>query len=527
MVMSGSEYEAHLKTNHRGDMPTGGELIANYVNSKKVAFKSAIDDIVDAGQDTNNANCGWVKGQKGLGKDMEHLKEKIRGDGKFMWLNAKGRGNDTDKAAMVMDVDVDLVNDIATKRFQIEYRRFQKQEGRNEFYKYVPLDLQRRLPGIIRWAQTFENSNFGIFSYGDGEELFSQMKLQRYFKEEIVHGMGIHGRHLQSGNPSHRMLSVGMPWIGGVSGSIVDFFLMARALGYSGKDLSRLVLLEIGALVAGGQHSLSELVFGAMECQLAGGGQFTWGSLTGFTQLVKEMNVPEPEWLEVLKRNGGNLWALYLDALSEFVRKAGPSGFNDIDYVDGVKSVDKTSAPMAKCMKNPYVPAGGNFKRSVFEAGGAKSAWNAWSLSGLTSNETMTPEEFSFNLQHWLTSSANVIMCEDTFQELAENGRIEYRRLHQYAKGPYNGPPKPSIQRFLEFRTDDIEWAMERRNIGGRHRNPTNTQRGFAAAFLAMQQEEIRSLYACMSRSGKEEIRYNDFEALFNLVWQAPLRRRL
>ena len=49
---------------------------------------------------------------------------------------------------------------------------------------------------------------------------------------------------------------VGMPWIGGASGSLVDFYLAARADGLEGKELADLMLVHMSSLVAGGHHSL-------------------------------------------------------------------------------------------------------------------------------------------------------------------------------------------------------------------------------------------------------------------------------
>merc|ERR1719316_2203393 len=164
---------------------------------------------------------------------MESLKSRIRSTSKFMWSQEKGRGTEDDKAALTLGVDRSVISDAKGDDWQEQWATL---KGEKEMYRAMPAKQQRLLPGFIRWAQTFKNDNFGLFAYGDEDKWVDDT--HDFFFEDIIHGMGIHGRNLTSGSPADRMLFVGMPWIGGVSGSVVDFYFAARDLGYSGKDLA-------------------------------------------------------------------------------------------------------------------------------------------------------------------------------------------------------------------------------------------------------------------------------------------------
>ena len=318
-----SAYLAYLRSQGSSTDRTA-RFDANYANSVHAKYKPANDAVGDA-ELHRRVVLGRQSNQAGV------IRDGIRAKSNFMWTQTKGRGVNADKAAMTTGVKRSVVSKAMGEHFQNQWKA---SRGEKAMYRTMPVNEQRLLPGVVRWSQTFQNNNFGIFAYGDGDAWVDGT--HGFFFEPIIHGMRIHGRNLTWGSPADRMLLAGMPWIGGVSGSIVDFYLAARVLGYGGEELADLILVDIACLVAGGQHSLGELLFGAVQADIEGGAmQFQRGGDDGFSyfatpqfrQSVDVMNKPEMEWVAARQEvtADGGLAGLYNSALEEFIRRAGPT----------------------------------------------------------------------------------------------------------------------------------------------------------------------------------------------------------
>eukprot|EP00928_Gymnodinium_smaydae_P032588 TRINITY_DN23558_c0_g2_i1.p1 TRINITY_DN23558_c0_g2~~TRINITY_DN23558_c0_g2_i1.p1 ORF type:complete len:671 (-),score=119.95 TRINITY_DN23558_c0_g2_i1:313-2304(-) len=237
-----------------------GRMLANYVNTPEAEVKKANDEIVDA--DAGENSCAWRQNEAGLGTQLEALKAKVRKSGGFMWGMQKGRGSNRDKVVMLTNLNNDLVTAPMVEYFEEFYvKKYQPEGGKVDYvgaYSQLSANDQRQLASFLRWNLSYKSEYFGLFQYGNGGKLHL-----KYFYRRIIHGGGIHGRNTADVNPAARMLDFGMPWIGGVSGSVLDFYLICKALGRSGYDLAEAVVNYMAALIAGHQHSLGELLFAA------------------------------------------------------------------------------------------------------------------------------------------------------------------------------------------------------------------------------------------------------------------------
>jgi len=267
------EFKAHLTKesnklfeNVRLDPGGLGQFYTNWMSNLWVNFKFGSDAITDAGETGGTpAVCSWTQGDKAWGTTDNNLKKMIRTG--FMWKQGKGRGTAEDRLSMTSGAPRNILNFISAGAWIAEYNELKNDTGRKNEKRLkdnhaCPLERKAALPGVERWAMTFKNRRLGFFAYGDTPPFISEvLQTQNYFFEEIVHGFGIHGRNRTAGNPADRMRYVGMPWIGGVSGSVVDFYIAAKKFGFSGKTLTDMVMSDVAFLAAAGQHSVSELVF--------------------------------------------------------------------------------------------------------------------------------------------------------------------------------------------------------------------------------------------------------------------------
>jgi len=95
--------------------------------------------------------------------------------------------------------------------------------------------------------------------------------------KKFPHGLGFNIRNNSNhfSNPAEKMRQFDMPFLGGASGSVLDRILSAVAIAYESggghtwdMNLGGIAMLETIALVAGGHHSLGELLFGAHAAYL-------------------------------------------------------------------------------------------------------------------------------------------------------------------------------------------------------------------------------------------------------------------
>lgn len=415
-----------------------GKVVANYANAPEVGFKHVSDEMADAPAGSSERHtCSFRPGQAGWGDEFQELKRRIRGMDMFMWKFHKGRGAAEDKIAMVSEIPKKVVSPGMVLKWDVLYRRFtRRDEAHPNFYPHMTLRQQRVLPGLVRWSQTRKNRKFGLFSFGDCEGLPCTGS---FFFKEIVKGGGIHGRNLSEGNPAERMQSFGMPWIGGVSGSVVDFYIAARALKYTGQELAVLVLLDIAALVAGGQHSMGELVWAAAVCELLDGlgvgrpgtpthkdpqekfrpfvdrdGAEWYFATPWMRDVISLSNLPPRRWRRLVKTvPEQSLFDLYVSATTEFVSRSRPFPFSWSKYVlDGGPASGRRA--LSKCTKlagahdfRLAVFARGGYSASGSDTGEEHTAWAHWAtddLGGLIS-PTLSAIEFVMNVASTLKAS--------------------------------------------------------------------------------------------------------------------------
>eukprot|EP00928_Gymnodinium_smaydae_P087999 TRINITY_DN7215_c0_g1_i1.p1 TRINITY_DN7215_c0_g1~~TRINITY_DN7215_c0_g1_i1.p1 ORF type:complete len:598 (+),score=100.06 TRINITY_DN7215_c0_g1_i1:49-1842(+) len=384
-----------------------GRMLANYVNAPEARFKKANDAIVDATAGPNS--CAWNPNEDGLGTKLEALKARIRRHEGFMWGMKKGRGSNKDKVVMLTNVPSAMV----TQNMVLYFAEMTRRDGddadvsNNDGYDHLSSNDQQRLRPLLRWKLSFKNSYFGLFQYGDGAKHHIE-----YFYKPIIHGGGIHGRNTAEGNPAARMLDFGMPWIGGVSGSIVDFYLLCKAVGLSGYNLAEAILHDIAALVAGHQHSLGELLFAAamteyeehQEPGIVGGTTregFIRPSSNGFyfaseemMNVVRLMNLPEEEyqlWIGAQDPLGPH--TLYMAALNEFITRVVSFDFDwdAFEVVSGFNASIEEEHALRTCFK--HEEATWDFTLAVMDVGGYKDdpsndgedtyAWRKWAHEGI------------------------------------------------------------------------------------------------------------------------------------------------
>lgn len=423
---------------HNDDPYNFGKIVANYANAPEVGFKHTSDGIADAAAGTpEHHTCSWTMGQAGWGDDLQDLKRRIRGENMFMWTAHKGRGSGADKLSMVLEIPKSLVTNGLVSKWDLIYRKqTQRDEDNPNYYAHMTLRQQRTLPGVVKWSQTRQNRKFGLFSFGEFEGL--PPRANDFFYDEIIKGGGIHGRNLTEGNPADRMQHFGMPWIGGVSGSVVDFYIAARALGYTGQDLAVLVLLDIAALVAGGQHSMGELLWAAAVCELFDGlglspgspsvkdpaesfhpfidkdGKEWYFATPWMRDVIKLSNEPTEKWNALLRTlTEEDLYNLYLSATTEFVSRSMPITFAWSQFA--LPAVD--SASFAALMPCTKMEGAHDFRMAVFKYGayGAvgsqhgeeHTAWSHWASDGLKgfASDTISAMELVMNVLSTLKPS--------------------------------------------------------------------------------------------------------------------------
>lgn len=414
-----------------GDNLNFGTVMANYVNAPAVNFKAANDAITDSSLPGRDPACSWELGEPGWGDHYEELRRKMRGpETKFMWSMEKGRGTAEDKIAMVYEIPKEnTTNGLVTKFNKIYDANAARGKKHPHYYYKMSANQQSRLSGIVRWAQTRRNKYFGLHAFGDSREFHGGSSRSEYFFEEVIKGGGIHGRSLEPSNPADRMMWYGMPWIGGVSGSIVDFYITARALGYKGHVLAKLVLIDMACLIAGGQHSLGELMFGAAEAELVDSmGMKDTGFNSSFDReaageddgfppntedtmpryfatpqfqaIMKELNDIR-DWGQV-RRSGEESFVSYTTALNELARRSmmdwrhswGP-GENDEKEEE---EPEEGTHLMSKCIEQNALAAQ-DFRVAVYWAG-YWTAWRHWSADGIDGfgGADMSPGEFIMNI---------------------------------------------------------------------------------------------------------------------------------
>jgi len=421
------EFKAHLLlTGHQLIQPGElGRFYANWMSNIWVNWKKASDAIGDAGEPGKPAICSWTQNEKGWGTTTEVLKTKIRTG--FMWDDAKGRGTAEDRLSMTSGAPRDILNYISADAWVAEYDKMKDDADLCKANHALPLPMKAALPGVERWAMTFKNRRLGFFSYGDTPSFISKdANGKDYFFEQIVHGFGIHGRSTSPGNPADRFRYVGMPWIGGVSGSVVDFYIAAKELGFSGKTLTDMVMSDVAFLAAAGQHSVSELVFACTSIFLEGPKKSEDEMSEADEDLKKEADYDDQKhpfkiesWRELVNimnkevkegedwKGDHDLPALFNMAMREFMKLsnhgwvASRSPFAMEHTLTAnlgkLEDIDSGSA----CLKEPGLEY---FKRGLENRGGIDSAFQTW-----TSEDTAVKNSFGLAIEQGGLTEAKFI----------------------------------------------------------------------------------------------------------------------
>eukprot|EP00929_Paragymnodinium_shiwhaense_P101563 TRINITY_DN64726_c0_g1_i1.p1 TRINITY_DN64726_c0_g1~~TRINITY_DN64726_c0_g1_i1.p1 ORF type:complete len:708 (-),score=87.79 TRINITY_DN64726_c0_g1_i1:256-2379(-) len=527
------DYLAYLRKRGFADARSG-RAIANYVSSLHVAFKRASDAIHEAPALAEPPwNCAWRVGSPGWGDTRTQLEMRIKGkrqQSKFMWTQQKGRGTDLDKAAMTTGVRRDVVTDAMGKTFEALWKL---NRGEKEMYQVMPAADQRLLPGRVRWAQTFRNAEFGLYAYGDEPKWTDAT--HDYFFQEIVHGMGIHGRNLTWGSPADRMLLLGMPWIGGVSGSHVDFYLAASNLGYTGKQLADLMLVDIACLVAGGQHSLGELLFAATEADIEDNGRprfekdgdatYTYFATPSYKRLVAMMNLPDAAWTAAtfaLVTSGSSLHELYNAALHEFFQRAGPAGFERQPDRQLLRTslLPATRQNLLPCLG---LPATMWLREAVYTAGGPKRAFSEWTLDGATPwLAGLSAVELIAHVGHEAMSK-RIIYCEVAFKTMAAGKAVLTKKAFDAYTESSSGAKSMylfSLVTALKPRLQANLWRESRTD----QRDVTESE--FSLAFVEALDGIVADLHTCLvdvagHSSGEQSgsLEYDVFEGFYAMAW--------
>lgn len=381
----------HLR--RRGfDVSMNGRLVANYGNSNRVQWKRTSDMMHH-----NVSGCSYFNEEPGWGtrpawvehRMGPHQAEFPEGLDKYMWTEKKGRGIPEDLASMVMNIDRSDV----TAKMGIEVElAWLSGRGESEHDRGLPTAEQHLLPSQKRWNNGYKNHHFGIYSYGDEPDWFERSNAKSYFFEGLTHGMGILYRNLTRTSPADRQLDAGMPFVGGGSGSLTDLHLAARDLGYSGLVLAELKLVACACLIAGGHHSLFDLLISAVDAErqdidsesfTRSGEQITYFGFPLAKELIQIMNLPESEYQsaqEALASKGG-LPKLYGDVVDEFIQRVGPEGL-----VRGESTRDKMSKAADSLAASPQClnqRGASIFLTGVYKMGGLRNAFEASSPDGV------------------------------------------------------------------------------------------------------------------------------------------------
>lgn len=521
-------WDEHVKYwNEQGlHVNLSGRAIANYVNSVHAQFKKASDGVhyVKATQ----KSCAWTQGEIGWGAARTAVERKIKGKApekfKFMWRQEKGRGVAKDLAAMVTGVDRSTVSNTMAEVFD---NLFLLKKGEKEYFKNMPGWRKRRLPGFIRWANTFSNDLFGIFSYGDADAWVDSHKVEKFFYNNIVHGMAVHGRNLTAGSPADRMRYSGMPWIGGVSGSIVDFYLAALNMGYTGRDLAEMMRIDMACLVAGGQHSLGELIFSAVEADIEGGElsfemneeTFTYFASLEWRRYVDLMNSPEEQWQTLIKPNAlpseGGLPGVYQAALDEFIRRAGPAEFERFPSKRvAMQERYKQFPELRPCLQFPGIRV---FKLAVYMLDGPEQAIAQWEEEGmLAMSDGLSPEQFVMKLSEPV-SDIRIVYTQAVFKEIAGglDRSMTKEMFDAFVSGKTKGTPfLVGYMKTFHGKMTSRLWKWTPSKVVG--------ETDFAQAFLESDNSLLFDLHGCVvSAVGAKDDRIPHvvYQSLYYMSW--------
>lgn len=213
-------------------------------------LKGINDLIVDAPAD----ECGLHEENPGLGHFGQALAA-IKHEG--MWDQKKGRcsGEQVEKLACKQAMGFDDATYDASRDGTGETlgARFG-----SDGYEGQP-NLQLNFSGVCKSTESFWTC-----------PVWKDLK-------HFPHGLGFNIRNNSnaSSNPAERMRQYDMPFLGGASGSVLDRILSAVAIAYELKgtvtwemNLGGIAMFETIALVAGGHHSLGELLYGAHAAYL-------------------------------------------------------------------------------------------------------------------------------------------------------------------------------------------------------------------------------------------------------------------
>lgn len=244
------------------------------------------------GTTTKTTTCAWDPPAAGQTKGPTRLfvsgvKAKTAG---FMWDNFKGRADfdTTDNAVKASNVDPMRMTLFGADATAIgnaaAVLALVKSAGAEGVDSTAAPCIASQ--AVCKWRLQFKSKRCGLYFWGDESYTKSNNKrvdCTNYFSNTISHGEGIHSRNpaTTTDNPSRRMLEWGMPWIGGVSGSVVEFYALAAHVleNVADKDLTitssgakvgtfnehtlaQLTLINVATLVVAGHHSLGELLFG-------------------------------------------------------------------------------------------------------------------------------------------------------------------------------------------------------------------------------------------------------------------------
>lgn len=278
-----------------GDSP--GKRIALYFAASTVGWREFLTGMVDGevvvgGKTTIDKSCKWDS--TGASESLDTLvKRASSGDlsGGFMWTMKKGRNTAGDAGTKILfsatPSQLSTANDAFAQLGAVKPLDDPAVQTIQEKFR-----SSAAIPPVA-WRMESKSLDAGLYFYNQAPALF-----KNYFPTWVAHGQGINIRSSDATDgPAKRMLEYGMPWIGGVSGSVVDFYSVISVIGPSakpyGKSLPRLIFqswyypgfkmplrwteqvladmvtLLMAHLGIAGHHSLGEALYGAAQTELA------------------------------------------------------------------------------------------------------------------------------------------------------------------------------------------------------------------------------------------------------------------
>jgi len=284
-----------------------GEALFDKVMPDKTTSTCLWDGAISAGVAPAATSTGYFVFSVKGGEKTANVKflPAIESQG-FMWTLKKGRAADSDGATS--DAQLLLFGEDATAGINaqaIKSALGPTKGGEDLLAADYPCMSGSTKKNVCLWRMQGRSKRCGLFFWGDESSYTPPAKpgktatvfnacASAYFTNYVGHGEGIHVRNAAtSDHPGNRMLDFGMPWTGGVSGSVIEFYAMIRHLLLNAasktmkiKDtnteftltnqiMAQLSLLNVATLVIAGHHSLGELLFGIASAEKTHGATHT------------------------------------------------------------------------------------------------------------------------------------------------------------------------------------------------------------------------------------------------------------